>query len=307
MLKTGFITREECALHDTGPGHPERAARIEAILDAFHTAGLNPPRLPVEPATRKDLERIHTRQYVYTIEQACNLHKPYPDPDTVMGPGSWPAAMLAAGAGINACKAVLAGEYDNVFSAMRPPGHHAEADRAMGFCLFNNVAIAAAWLQSEGGLHRVAILDWDVHHGNGTERSFYRDDTVYYFSIHQHPLYPGTGHPSERGKNNTNLNIQMPAGAGPEEWMSALKKQVMPELERFDPEFLLISCGFDAHRRDPLASQQLESGTYGDMTRLIKPVAGGKIVSLLEGGYDLTALGESSVAHFRALQGSSSD
>ena len=302
MARTAFITREECVLHDTGRGHPESPARLGAVLDAFHTAGMNPPRVHVDRASLKDLHRIHTKDYVRTIEQTCKGKLPYEDPDTVMGPASWLAALLAAGAGIAGCKAVLEGAYENVFAAMRPPGHHAESDKAMGFCLFNNVAIAAAWLRQEAGLKRVAILEWDVHHGNGTERSFYRDDTVYYASLHQHPLYPGTGHPSERGLNDTNLNIQMPPGAGPDRWMEALEKEVLPEFARFDPDFLLISCGFDAHRQDPLASQRLESSTFGDMTALVRPVANGKMVSLLEGGYDLEALGESAVAHFRALQ-----
>lgn len=303
MARTAFVTSEDCVLHDTGKGHPESAARLGAILDAFHTAGLNPPRLDFQLATKKDLHRIHTKEYVATIERTCREGLEYADPDTVMGHESWNAALCAAGGALSAVKAVLAGKFDNAFVAMRPPGHHAEADRAMGFCLFNNVAIAAAWLRQEAGVKRVAILDWDVHHGNGTERSFYRDDTVYYASIHQHPLYPGTGHPSERGLNDTNLNIQMPPGMGPEEWMAALEKKVLPEFERFDPEFLLISCGFDAHRLDPLASQRLESENFADMTRLVRGLCGGKVVSLLEGGYNLQALGESSVAHFRALMG----
>ncbi|MBI2431726.1 MAG: histone deacetylase [Candidatus Hydrogenedentes bacterium] len=302
MRRTGFIFRQECLLHDTGPGHPERASRLPAILEAFHMAGLNPPRLTIAPASKKELARIHTRDYINEIERTCREGLHYPDPDMVMVRESWVAALLAAGGAIGACQAVLAGEYDSVFAAVRPPGHHAEPDRAMGFCLFNNVAIAAAWLRAEAGVRRVAIVDWDVHHGNGTERAFYRDDTVYYASLHQHPLYPGTGHPSERGKNNTNLNIQLPPGSGPEAWLGGLQDRVMPEIEQFDPEFLLISCGFDAHRLDPLASQRLESESFAEMTRLVKPLAGGKIVSLLEGGYDLTALGESAVAHFRALQ-----
>jgi len=302
MAKTALVYREESILHDTGPGHPESPARIGAILDALHMAGLSPPRLRIAPASRADLLRVHTEDYVDEIEETCKHDLPYKDPDTVMGPQSWPAALLAAGAALAGCRAVMDGEFDNVFSCMRPPGHHAEADKAMGFCLFNNVAIAAKWLQAEAGVKKVAILDWDVHHGNGTERSFYRDDSVYYASIHQHPLYPGTGHPSERGLNDTNLNIQMPPGRGPEAWVKALQEQVLPEFARFDPDFLLISCGFDAHRQDPLGSQRLESETFADLTRLVKPVAGGRIVSLLEGGYHLEALGESTVAHFRALQ-----
>jgi acetoin utilization deacetylase AcuC-like enzyme len=185
---------------------------------------------------------------------------------------------------------------------MRPPGHHAEAAYAMGFCLFNNVAIAARWLQAEAGIKRVAILDWDVHHGNGTQHSFYNDASVYYVSLHQFPHYPGTGRAEERGAHNTTLNIPMKPDTRADVWLEAIEKKVVPELESFDPEFLLISCGFDAHELDPLAHQHLKTEDYARMTRMVKHLAGGKIVSLLEGGYHLGALGESSVAHFRALQ-----
>jgi acetoin utilization deacetylase AcuC-like enzyme len=172
----------------------------------------------------------------------------------------------------------------------------------MGFCLFNNVAVAVRWLQSVGNVRRIAIMDWDVHHGNGTQHAFYEDDHVYYVSIHQHPLYPGSGFPDERGRANTNLNIPMPPGAGPAEWLKALDEQVLPELSKFDPDFLLISCGFDAHRLDPLGAQTLETETYAEMTRRLGGLAKGRIVSLLEGGYNLQAVGESAVAHFRALE-----
>jgi acetoin utilization deacetylase AcuC-like enzyme len=219
-----------------------------------------------------------------------------------MGPDSWNAALLAAGGGIAACKAVLDKAYDNVFCVVRPPGHHAERDWAMGFCLFNNVAIAARWLRSVAGVKRVAILDWDVHHGNGTQHAFYDDETVYYASIHQFPHYPGTGRPEERGAGNTNLNIPMAVGNGPKEWLSAIDKQVVPEFERFEPEFLLISAGFDAHRLDPLGGQLLEAETFAEITRRMRPFAGGRTVSLLEGGYHLEALSESATAHLKALQ-----
>lgn len=301
MSKTGFAFSSLGLKHTTPPGHPERPERIEAIADAFHTAGLNPPRIVLAPATRADLLRVHTPEHVNTIERTCAEELPYLDPDTSMVKASWDAALIAAGGAIESCKAVLTSEYNRVFSAMRPPGHHAEADRAMGFCLFNNVAIAARWLQAEAKIEKVAILDWDVHHGNGTQHTFYDDDTVYYASLHQHPHYPGTGFPQERGLNNTNLNIQMAAGTSPDVWLDAIRNDVLPEFEQFDPDFLLISCGFDAHRLDPLSAQLLETETFAEMTRLVLPCANGRIVSLLEGGYNLDALGESSVAHFRAL------
>jgi acetoin utilization deacetylase AcuC-like enzyme len=302
MAKTGFLFREEGFLHDTGYGHPECPARLEAIRNAFDEANINPPEIEVKPAAREDLLRVHSEEHIATIERTCAANAEYPDVDTVMVKESWNAALLAAGAAISACEAVLDGNFDNAFSALRPPGHHAEHDRAMGFCLFNNAAVAARWLRDVRGIKRVAILDWDVHHGNGTQHTFYDDDTVYYASMHQHPLYPGTGYPHERGKNNTNLNVQMQWGYGPNEWLAALDNVIIPEFERFKPDFLLISCGFDAHRLDPLAAQRLETDTYAQMTRRVKNLADGKIVSLLEGGYHLRALGQSAVAHFNALR-----
>ncbi|MBX7256044.1 MAG: histone deacetylase [Candidatus Hydrogenedentes bacterium] len=302
MARTGYVFRKEGLLHDTGPGHVERIARLEAVRDAFAAAKLNPPEIASGPASREDLLRIHREDHIAAIEKTCAEDGDYPDVDTTMGKGSWEAALTAAGAAIGACRAVVDNEVDNAFVAVRPPGHHAEADHAMGFCLFNNVAIAARWLQVEAGIKKIAILDWDVHHGNGTQHSFYEDDTVYYASIHQHPLFPGTGFPSERGKNNTNLNVQMTWGNGPGEWIAAMEKHVLPEFARFDPDFLLISCGFDAHRLDPLASQRLDVATFVHLTEMVKPIAGGKIVSVLEGGYHLEALAESAVAHFKALQ-----
>jgi len=301
MTTTAFAFSTLGLKHTTPSGHPERPERIDAIADAFHTAGLDPPRINCTPATREDLLRVHTSDHIDTIEKTCAEELAYPDPDTSMVKGSWDAALIGAGGAVDSCKAVIAGEHRRAFSAMRPPGHHAENDRAMGFCLFNNVAIAARWMQAEAGIKKVAILDWDVHHGNGTQHTFYDDDSVYYASIHQHPHYPGTGFPHERGLNNTNLNIQMEAGAESDPWLDAITNKILPEFERFDPDFLLISCGFDAHKLDPLSAQNLETETYAEMTRLVLPCANGRIVSLLEGGYSLEALGESSVAHFHAL------
>ncbi len=301
-MKTAFTFAEEGLLHDTGPRHPERPDRLRAIRDAFEAAGLKPPRLEAKRASRDDLLRIHTAEHIDTIEESCRSAGHYPDADTVMMEASWDAALLAAGSAIGACEAVLDGAFDSAFNAMRPPGHHAERDHAMGFCLFNNVAIAAKWLTDARGLSRVAILDWDVHHGNGTQHSLYDDPSVYYISLHQFPHYPGTGRAEERGEANTNLNIPMAPGVSAELWLEAIETVVVPTLETFDPEILLISCGFDAHKNDPLSDQNLTTDDFAEMTRRIKGIAGGRIVSLLEGGYDTQALGESSVAHFRALQ-----
>jgi acetoin utilization deacetylase AcuC-like enzyme len=303
MARTGFLYLREGLLHDAGPMHPESPARLKAIAGAFKVAGLDPPAITARPAKREDLLRVHSERHIDLIESTCARNGKYPDPDTAMVAASWDAALLAAGGAIEACKAVLDGTLDNAFCAVRPPGHHACRDRAMGFCLFNNIAVAARWLRECGGVERVAILDWDVHHGNGTEEAFYEDESVYYASLHQHPLYPGTGSPDRRGVKNTNHNIQMAPGNGPADWLKAIDEKVLPELKRFKPDFMLLSAGFDAHRSDPLASQRLETETYGEMTSRTVDLAGGRCVSLLEGGYDLKALGDSAVAHFRALQG----
>lgn len=301
MARTALIYSDLGLLHTTPRGHAECPERLIAIKDAFAAAVLKPPRIEPVAALRADLLRIHTKRHFETVYETCMNTAPYDDPDTFMVPDSWDAALLAAGGAIEACKAVVNGTAKNVFSAMRPPGHHAEADYAMGFCLFNNVAVAARWLQAEAGVKRVAILDWDVHHGNGTQHSFYNDPSVYYVSLHQFPHYPGTGRADERGAHNTTLNLPMLPGTPAEVWLDAIQNQVVPELERFDPGFLLISCGFDAHEHDPLGDQNLKTEDYARMTRMVKHLAGGRIVSLLEGGYNLRALGESAVAHFRAL------
>lgn len=302
MAKTGFVFSEVGYEHETPAGHPESPARLRAIVSAMEAADVDPPCIEPLEATEVDLLRVHTAEHIATIEATCASGARYPDPDTYMRPGSWHAALLAAGGAIEACRAVVDGIYDNAFSVMRPPGHHAESDRAMGFCLFNNVAVAARWLREVAGLDRVAILDWDVHHGNGTQHSFYDDPTVYYVSIHQCPHYPRTGFPNERGAGDTNLNLPMKPDTRREVWLEAVEQRAIPALKAFNPDFLLISCGFDAHELDPLADQHLKTEDYATMTRMAKTLAGGRIVSLLEGGYSPKALGDSAVAHFKALQ-----
>ena len=301
MSRTGLVYRDEFIQHDTGEMHPESLLRLKAIMMAIEEAKLDLTRLDIEPATKKDLLRNHIAEHIEFIEECCAAGGGYPDGDTKMMEASWDAALLAAGAGISACKAVLDDKLDNVFCAVRPPGHHAESDRAMGFCLFNNTAIAAHWLKEERGLDRIAILDWDVHHGNGTQESFIDDAHVYYISMHQYPHFPGTGFPHERGKDKRNLNIQFAPGADRETWLSALKGQVVPELERFAPQMLLVSSGFDAHKDDPLSQQSLTTEDFATMTRMTKHIAGGKCVSMLEGGYHLGALADSTIAHIKAL------
>ncbi len=302
MKNTALLYCEEAVAHNTGQYHPESPLRLKAIKLAFEENGIQLPVVRPEPATEADIQRNHTKAYIDTIKECCLGGSTYPDPDTVMGPESWNAALLSAGAGITAAKLVLDGTYDNAFSIMRPPGHHAEIDRAMGFCLFNNIAITAKWLQEEKGLERIAIFDFDVHHGNGTQNAFYDDASVLFISIHEYPHFPGTGFPYERGINNNIMNFQMPPGSLPELWITTIQENVVPQLEAFKPDMLLLSVGFDGHRLDPLGNQLLEVEHYGEITRMIKHIANGKIVSFLEGGYHLTALGQCVVSHVKALQ-----
>lgn len=302
MARTGLVFDEDMILHDTGTHHPERPARLTAIMKALEDAGIVLPRIPITLATDEDILRVHTPGHLEEIRETCLHGFEYADPDTPMVAASFRAALLAAGGTISACRAVLDGTFDNVFCAVRPPGHHAERGRAMGFCLFNNVAIAARWLQACAGLKRIAILDWDVHHGNGTQQAFFDDPDVLFVSLHQHPHYPGTGWPFERGANNTTVNIQMPRGCGPAEWLDALGQKAFPAIEQFAPEFLLISAGFDTHHLDPLGGQDLDEAAYMEMTAQALRLTGGKAVSVLEGGYHLDALGTSVVAHITALQ-----
>lgn len=302
MSRTGFVYRREGLEHIGPAGHPECPDRLRSLMNTLEGARLDLPTIDVEQATREDILRVHDGDHIDMMKRCSTESIRYPDPDMYFSSGSWDAALWAAGSVIGACKAVLDGEVDNAFCAVRPPGHHAERDRAMGFCIFNNVAVAARWLRAVGGVKRVAILDWDVHHGNGTQHTFYDDESVYYVSLHQHPHYPGTGNPNERGAKDTNLNIQMAPDTPAEAWLEAIEKTALPELDRFEPDFFLISSGFDAHRLDPLSQQNLETETYAAMTKTVKGLANGKIVSVLEGGYHLRALGEAAVAHVKALR-----
>lgn len=290
--------------HAPGAGHPESPARLKAVLDALDDAGLGGDRRAVTPAEVADLERVHPADYVarlLAVSPTQGLNQL--DADTVLSPGSVPAARLAAGAAIDAVRAVARGETRRAFAAVRPPGHHAEPDRAMGFCLFSSVAVAARVAQAEG-LARVAVVDFDVHHGNGTQAAFEADDSLFLASIHQMPLYPGTGAADETGMGNI-VNAPVAPHAAREEWRATLAGGLMPALERFRPDLILISAGFDAHRRDPLAHQSLEAADFAWATRAVIEVArrvcDGKVVSALEGGYDLEGLARSTVAHVQAL------
>jgi acetoin utilization deacetylase AcuC-like enzyme len=305
-VTTALYTHAICLEHDTGPGHPERKQRLSAVLQALKTDAFQALQWREAPlAAEAQIERVHDAGYVQEVLAAIpgsgrvNL-----DGDTVVSPASGEAALRAAGAVTEAVGAVLRGEFKNAFCAVRPPGHHAERDTAMGFCVFNNIAIGAAEARAVHGLQRVAVMDFDVHHGNGTQHMFDRDSGLFFASTHQMPLYPGTGARGECGVGNI-CNAPLPPGAGSKEFRRAMDEIIIPALENFRPELLLISAGFDAHRRDPLASLEFETEDYAWATQRLCAVAEaqcqGRVISTLEGGYDLEALAESAAAHVRAL------
>ncbi len=309
-MTTLLYTHPSSLEHDPGPGHPESPARIRAILEAIEReerkgglvgmARAEPPR-----ATREQLTRIHSERHVEAIlRQVPQSGYVQLDPDTAMSPGSGEAALRAAGGACAAVDSVMSGEAQNAFCALRPPGHHAEPERAMGFCVFNNVAIGARQALDVHGLARVSIFDFDVHHGNGTQAAFEREPRVQYLSTHQWPLYPGTGARSETGVGNI-VNRPLSAYTGSEEWRAVVTADILPAIDTFAPELIMISAGFDAHRDDPLAMLQLVEDDYGWVTRelllLARRHAKGRVVSVLEGGYDLRALAASCLAHLNAL------
>ena len=331
---TGFCTDPSFADHVTGPHHPERPDRIRAVWKAVREAGLvDPPgewpdvsvdlalgrgvspRLAwlgtPEPADDEALLRVHTAEHIRRIERVCAAGGGVLDlGDTPVGAASCAVARRAAGAVLRCCDAVMGGQVRRAFAAVRPPGHHAEPDRAMGFCLFSSVAVGARHLQRRHGVGRVAIVDFDVHHGNGTQAAFEDDPTVLFISLHQDPrtLYPGSGHAWEKGTGageGFTLNIPFRPGADDEDYLHATEAQVLPELDRFRPQVLMISAGFDAHAEDPLAQVQLSEEGFEHITRLLVESAerhcGGRVVSTLEGGYNLRALGRSVVRHLIAL------
>lgn len=297
-------THPDCLLHDPGEGHAERPERLAAVLEALRE-GLPSLRWAQAPlASREQLARVHAPALIAQVLDSEIGDSLRLDPDTVMSPGSPRAALRACGAGIAAVDAVLAGEERIAFCAVRPPGHHATADSAMGFCLFNSVAVAAAHALAAHGLQRVAILDFDVHHGNGSQAIFERDPRVLYLSSHQSPLYPGTGAAAETGVGNV-FNEPLPPMSDGAALRAAWREHLLPAAAAFAPQLLLVSAGFDAHRLDPLAQMQAEAGDYHWLGReiagLAQGPAAGRVVSLLEGGYSLEALRECSLAYVSGL------
>jgi len=307
----GVIRHELFLKHLEGYEHVEHPGRLKAILDRLENCPLTPRLefITAEPADTEWLKLVHDGQYIESIlgleiDSAVVLDQG----DTVATPATPEAAVYAAGAGVQAVRMVLDGKLERAFCAVRPPGHHAESDWAMGFCIFNNIAVAAAYLVEKAGLKRVAVIDWDIHHGNGTEHIFIEDERVFYVSLHQFPHYPGTGPESMTGTGKGTgftLNVPVGAGASDEDCRKAFEGRIIPALDEFKPEFILISAGFDGHRDDPLSGTMLTTGMYGEMTRMIRECADrncdGRIVSLLEGGYNLRALADSVEEHIGQL------
>lgn len=294
------------AEHDPGPGHPERIARLRAVHEGVVRSRLGDAiaRLDTRDATRAELERVHDPATLHRIEHAVQAGGGSLDVDTVVSPGSWRAAVRAAGTGIAAVEALERGEGTAAFLALRPPGHHATSKRAMGFCLVNNVAVVAAALVERG--ERVCIIDYDAHHGNGTQEIFYDDDRVLYVSLHEFPLYPGTGRLDERGRGDavgSTCNIPLPAGTTGDVYLLAFDEVVEPLVERFAPSWVLASVGFDAHRADPLTGLALSAGDFGLIARRLARIAprSGRLIAFLEGGYDLDAIADSVAATLPAL------
>ena len=303
MKRVGFFDDPVFGEHDAGPGHPERPERLEAVRRGLRQGGIEKDLVPLRPrpATREELLRVHAAAHVDRVASADGKRVRF-DPDTTMGPRSWAAATRAAGAVVDAVDKVLDGALDRVFCNVRPPGHHATPGRAMGFCLLNNVAVGAAAALA-GGLTRVAVIDFDVHHGNGTQEAFWSDRRVLFVSSHQSPFYPGTGDLDEVGEGEGRgftVNLPMPAGLGDGEYRRAYREIVEPIGRAFDPELVLVSAGFDAHRDDPLGGMTLSAAGFAELMDVCLAVASGaargRLVAVLEGGYDLDGIAEASAA-----------
>jgi acetoin utilization deacetylase AcuC-like enzyme len=305
-MKTGIITTNTYLNHNTGQGHPERADRVTVVID--HLKKIKSKSLIWKKPTKFDLkylEYAHDKNYLSNVTESFPKHGlNFLDGDTIISPGSKDATRDAVGSILTAIDGVMKKDFKTAFCAVRPPGHHAEKQKAMGFCVYNNVAVGAYYLLEKYKLKKVAIIDFDVHHGNGTQDIFYENEKVLYISTHQYPYYPGTGNKNDKGKYNNILNIPLPAGTSSEEYLNAYN-HVLKKLIEFKPEFVMFSAGFDAHKDDPLAQLNLKSQDFYEITKRTilstQKFNRGKIVSILEGGYDLSALTESAYEHVNAL------
>ncbi len=303
MRKTAFLTDEIYLKHNTGMMHPERSGRISAIHDKIKAAPYYKDLVLLKPvkADFETIELVHSSEYIMRVKKEIESGVTYLDsPDTPVCRESFDVALYAVGGGLVMCDAVFSGAAVNGFCSIRPPGHHAERDHAAGFCIFNNIAIAARYLQTKHKINRIAIVDWDVHHGNGTQHSFENDNTIFFISLHQFPHYPGTGSSSEKGKGKGSgytMNIPMRSGSEDEDYISAFNKSIIPALDAFKPEIILISAGFDAHDNDDLSSISLSSEVYYRFTHMLMDVASkhsfNRVIAFLEGGYDLVGLADS--------------
>lgn len=306
-MTTLLISHPSSLRHVTPPGHPERADRMRAVEQALEDERFALlQRVEAPEGTLAQVALCHPAAYAQAIVEAAPQEGMVQvDADTIMSPGTLAAALHGVGAAVHAVDEVMTRRASNAFSAMRPPGHHAESDKAMGFCFFNNAAIAARHAQKAHGAERVAIVDWDVHHGNGTQEIFWGDASVLYASTHEMPLYPGTGAPSERGEHGTIVNAPLRAGDGTDVFRDAFESAILPRLNHFRPDLVIISAGFDAHWRDPLANINLKEADFTWATQKLMEIAdrhaGGRLVSILEGGYDLEGLSKSTAAHVMAL------
>ena len=305
-MKTGLITSDTYQNHNTGDGHPEKIDRVTAIINNFKKLN-NKNLIWKKPSKfkRELLENTHNKDYINFVEKSFpEKGLSFLDGDTIISPGSKEATTDAVGSIITAIDGVENKEFKNAFCAVRPPGHHAEKNKAMGFCIYNNVAVGANYLLEKYKLNKIAIIDFDVHHGNGTQDIFYENEKVLYISTHQYPYYPGSGNENEKGKYNNVLNIPLPAGTTSDEYLNAYN-HVINKLIEFKPEFIMFSAGFDAHKDDPLAQIHLSSQDFYKITKRTilstQNFTNGKVVSILEGGYDLKALAESALLHVNAL------
>jgi len=311
MARVGFVYGDIYLQHKTGPGHPERPERLTAIRRRLKESGGPLALTTIEPqeVAEEWITSVHAPEHVASVRAAA-LEASYAGSlDTPVCRESYRVALHAVGGTLAAVDAVMDGKVSSAFCAVRPPGHHATEDQAMGFCLLNNVAIAARYAQKKHRRTKILIVDWDVHHGNGTQAIFYEDPSVFFFSVHQWPFYPGTGAAGERGAGagvGTTLNVPLPAGSGWREYRRAFEDQLVPAANEFQPDFVLVSAGFDAHERDPLGDMKLTADDFAELTRIVEAIAdrhcGGRLVSVLEGGYGLEGLAESVEAHLRVLE-----